>query len=80
MYNRYNLLGLLLRLEAHIPEHVVDQMNDVLVQNWHFLDDCSLRRGTCNIMNTFSIIDISDKMRIMHIMRIMHTMNATLSA
>jgi hypothetical protein len=31
MYNRYNLLGLLLRLEAHIPEHVVDQMNDVLV-------------------------------------------------
>ena len=44
MYNRYNLLGLLLRLEPHIPEHVVDQMNDVLDQNWHFLDDCSLRR------------------------------------
>ena len=42
MYNRYNLLGLLLRLEAHIPEHVVDQMNDVLVQKWHFLDNCSL--------------------------------------
>ena len=44
MYNRYNLLGLLLRLEPHIPEHVVDQMNDVLVQNWHFLDECSLWR------------------------------------
>ena len=42
MYNRYNLLGLLLRLEPHIPEHVVNQMNDVLVQNWHFLDNCSL--------------------------------------
>ena len=42
MDNRYNQLGLLLRLEAHIPEHVVDQMNDVLVQNWHFLDDSSL--------------------------------------
>ena len=42
MYNGFNKLGLLLRLEAHIPEHVVDQMNDVLVQNWHFLDDSSL--------------------------------------
>ena len=80
MYNRYNQLSLPLRLEAHIPEHVVDQMNDVLVQNWHFLDDCSLRRGTCKIMNTFNIIDISDKMRTMHITRIMHTMNATLLA
>ena len=39
MYNRYNLLGVGLRLEPHIPGHVVDQMNDVLVQNWHFLDD-----------------------------------------
>ena len=39
MYNRSNQLGLLLNLEAHIPEQVVDQMNDVLVQNWHFLDE-----------------------------------------
>ena len=31
-------------------------------------------------MNTFSIIGISDKMRILHILRIMDTMNATLLA
>ena len=39
MYNRYNLLGLLLRLEPLIPEHVVDQMNNVLVQDWRFLGE-----------------------------------------
>ena len=31
----YNLLGLGLRFESHIPENVVDQMNDILVQHEH---------------------------------------------
>ena len=30
--NEYNLFGLRLRFESHIPEHVVDQMNNSLVQ------------------------------------------------
>ena len=32
VYNEYNLFGLRLRFESHIPEHVVDQMNNILVQ------------------------------------------------
>ena len=44
MYSRYNLLCLGLRLERHIPENVIDQMNNVLVQNGHLLDDSPLRR------------------------------------
>ena len=30
--NEYNLFGLRLRFESHIPKHVVDQMNNILVQ------------------------------------------------
>ena len=79
IFNWYNLLCLCLCLESHSPDNVVDQMNKVL-QHWNFLDNSSLWRGTCKIMNTFSIIGISDKITIMHTMSIMHTMNATLSA
>ena len=44
MYNQFNLIGLCLSLESHIPEHVVDQMNNVLVQDWHLLGESSLCR------------------------------------
>ena len=37
-----NLFCLSLCFESHIPENVVDQMNDVLVQDKHFLDNTSL--------------------------------------
>ena len=30
--NEYYLFGLRLRFESHQPEHVVDQMNNILVQ------------------------------------------------
>ena len=32
VYNEYNLFSLRLRFESHISEHVVDQMNNILVQ------------------------------------------------
>ena len=44
MYNRYDLIGLVLRLEPHIPEHVVDQMNNVLVHQVALLLDSSFDR------------------------------------
>jgi len=44
MYIRYNLLGLGLCLEPHIPENIVDEMNKVLVQQWNLLDNSSLCR------------------------------------
>jgi hypothetical protein len=31
-YKEYNLVGLSLRFESHIPQDVVDQMNNILVQ------------------------------------------------
>ena len=33
-----------LSFESHIPKNVVDQMNDILVQDIHLLDDSALRR------------------------------------
>ena len=48
MYNKFNLIGLGLRLELHIPEHVVDQMNNVLFQNLHLPDECSV----CGVSGT----------------------------
>ena len=44
MYTQFNLIGLCLCLESHIPEHVVNQMNSVLVQDWHPLGESSLCR------------------------------------
>ena len=44
LYNQCNLIGLCLRLEFHIPEHVIHQMNNVLVQDWHLLGESSLCR------------------------------------
>jgi hypothetical protein len=44
MHNQSNLLCLRFRLEWHIPENVVDQMNNILVQNWHLLNDSPLYR------------------------------------
>ncbi len=38
------LLGLCLVLEARIPENVVDQMNQTLVNQWNLLDNSSLCR------------------------------------
>ena len=35
----HNLIGLGLRFEPHIPENVVDQMNDILVQHENLLRD-----------------------------------------
>ena len=32
VFNEYYLFGLRLRFESHQPEHVVDQMNNILVQ------------------------------------------------
>ncbi len=41
VYTEYNLFGLRLRFESHIPEHVVDQMNNILVQYENLFDDSS---------------------------------------
>ena len=38
----YNFIGLDLRFESHIPENVVNQMNDILVQHKHLLQDESM--------------------------------------
>ena len=35
MHNMHNLICLSFRFESHIPENVVDQMNDILVQHEH---------------------------------------------
>ena len=49
-YNTYNtykhcyLVGMGLVLEAQIPENVVDQMKEALVDQWNLLDYCSLGR------------------------------------
>jgi hypothetical protein len=56
-YNRYNnLIGLSLRFESHIPENVVDQMNDILVQHEDLIHDSSFDRVTetkqCNWSST----------------------------
>jgi hypothetical protein len=40
----YNLIGLCLRFESHIPENVVDQMNDILVQQENLLHNSSFDR------------------------------------
>ena len=40
----YNLIGLSLRFESHIPENVVDQMNDFLVQHEDLLRYSSFGR------------------------------------
>ena len=40
----YNLFGLCLCFETHIPENVVDQMNDILVQHENLLHDSSFHR------------------------------------
>ena len=40
----HNLVGLGLSFESHIPEKVVDQMNDILVQHEHLLLDESCGR------------------------------------
>ncbi len=40
----HNLLGLGLSFESHIPENVVDQMNYILVQHEHLLQDESYGR------------------------------------
>ncbi len=39
-----NLFGRSFSFEAHFPENVVDQIDDVLVQEKHFLDIPALRR------------------------------------
>ena len=39
--NEYYLFGLRLRFESHQPEHVVDQMNNILVQNENLFGDSS---------------------------------------
>jgi hypothetical protein len=39
--NEYYLFGLRLRFESHKPEHVVDQMNNILVQYENLFDDSS---------------------------------------
>jgi hypothetical protein len=41
VYNEYNLFGLRLRFESHVPEHVVDQMNNILVRYENLFDDSS---------------------------------------
>ena len=38
----HNLICLSFRFESHIPENVVDQMNDILVQHKHLLQDESM--------------------------------------
>jgi hypothetical protein len=41
VYNEYYLFGLRLRFESHKPEHVVDQMNNILVQYENLFGDSS---------------------------------------
>ena len=43
----HNLTCLSLRFESHIPENVIDQMNDVLVQhiNWNLLHSSAFDRA-----------------------------------
>ena len=38
----HNLICLSFRFEFHIPENVVDQMNDILVQHKHLLPDATM--------------------------------------
>ncbi len=50
--NEYYLFGLRLRFETHQPEHVVDQMNNILVQYENLFGDSSFgavsgTTGTC---------------------------------
>ncbi len=52
MYIRYNLLGLGLCLEPHIPENIVNEMNKVLVQQWNLLDNSSLSRVSETLRGT----------------------------
>jgi hypothetical protein len=40
----HHLICLSLRFESHIPENVIDQMNNVLVQHEHLLHDSSFER------------------------------------
>ena len=40
----HHLICLSLRFESHIPENVIDQMNNVLVQHEHLLYDSSFER------------------------------------
>ena len=56
MHNMHNLICLSFRFESHIPENVIDQMNDILVQHENLLHDSSFDRvakikcnwsGTC---------------------------------
>ncbi len=44
IYNFYYLIGLGFVLEAQIPENVVDQMKEPLVNHWNLLDNSSLGR------------------------------------
>ena len=39
--NEYYLFGLRLRFESHQPEHVVDQMNNILLQYENLFGDSS---------------------------------------
>ncbi len=41
VYNEFYLFGLRLCFESHQPEHVVDQMNDILVQYENLFGDSS---------------------------------------
>ncbi len=41
VYNEFYLFGLRLRFESHEPEHVVDQMNNILVQYENLFRDSS---------------------------------------
>ena len=41
VFNKYYLFGLRLRFESHEPEHVVDQMNNILVQYENLFGDSS---------------------------------------
>jgi len=41
VYNQFHLFGLRLRFESHEPEHVVDQMNNILVQYENLFGDSS---------------------------------------
>ena len=41
VYNQFHLFGLRLLFESHEPEHVVDQMNNILVQYENLFGDSS---------------------------------------
>jgi hypothetical protein len=41
----HNLICLSLRFDCHIPENVIDQMNDVLVQHGNLLHNSSFDRA-----------------------------------